>query len=246
MTNIPIKIQFLKTLSNLKPHRIIVVKGDSDATFRLYITDKSGMPFPIEDLSGETVTIQNTDGNIDVTGTTNITLNISQNLLNTINSALQSGDNISELTNDAGYITTFVETDPVFQASEASLFEDGDKAKLDTAIQPNDLGAVAFSNDYNDLDNKPTIPTVITNHSGLSLDDGTNPHGTTKDDVGLGNVDNTSDIDKPISTATQNVLDLKLDKVSTAGVERAYIINADGSQGTKATSDFKSYIIILI
>ena len=27
----------------------------------------------------------------------------------------------------------------------------------------------------------------------------------------------------------------KLDKVSTAGVERAYIINADGSQGTKAT-----------
>ena len=160
MTNIPIKIQFLKTLSNLKPHRIIVVKGDSDATFRLYITDKSGMPFPIEDLSGETVTIQNTDGNIDVTGTTNITLNISQNLLNTINSALQSGDNISELTNDAGYITTFVETDPVFQASEASLFEDGDKAKLDTAIQPNDLGAVATSNDYNDLDNLPYIPTA--------------------------------------------------------------------------------------
>ena len=30
----------------------------------------------------------------------------------------------------------------------------------------------------------------------------------------------------------------KLDKVSTAGVERAYIINADGSQGTKATSEF--------
>jgi hypothetical protein len=30
----------------------------------------------------------------------------------------------------------------------------------------------------------------------------------------------------------------KLDKVSTSGVERAYIINADGSQGTKATSEF--------
>lgn len=30
----------------------------------------------------------------------------------------------------------------------------------------------------------------------------------------------------------------KLDKISTAGVERAYIINADGSQGTKATSEF--------
>lgn len=39
-------------------------------------------------------------------------------------------------------------------------------------------------------------------------------------------------------TDLQNALDLKLDKVSTAGVERAYIINADGSQGTKATSEF--------
>ena len=28
-----------------------------------------------------------------------------------------------------------------------------------------------------------------------------NPHGTTKADVGLGNVDNTSDLNKPISTA---------------------------------------------
>ena len=36
-----------------------------------------------------------------------------------------------------------------------------------------------------------------------------NPHGTTKSDVGLGNVDNTSDLDKPISTVTQTALDLK-------------------------------------
>ena len=34
----------------------------------------------------------------------------------------------------------------------------------------------------------------------------------------------------------------KLDKVSTAGVERAYIINADGSQGTKATSELKDVL----
>ena len=31
-------------------------------------------------------------------------------------------------------------------------------------------------------------------------------------------------------------------KVSTSGVERAYIINADGSQGTKATSEFKDVL----
>lgn len=36
-----------------------------------------------------------------------------------------------------------------------------------------------------------------------------NPHGVTKAQVGLENVNNTSDIDKPISTATQNALNLK-------------------------------------
>lgn len=71
------------------------------------------------------------------------------------------------------------------------------------------LGAVAISNDYNDLDNLPVIPTPVSNHSQLVLDDGTNPHGTTQSDVGLSNVDNTSDLDKPISTATQNALDDK-------------------------------------
>jgi hypothetical protein len=35
------------------------------------------------------------------------------------------------------------------------------------------------------------------------------PSGITKSDVGLGNVDNTSDANKPISTATQTALDLK-------------------------------------
>ena len=38
-----------------------------------------------------------------------------------------------------------------------------------------------------------------------------NPHNTTKADIGLGNVDNTSDLNKPISTATQNALNTKAD-----------------------------------
>lgn len=37
----------------------------------------------------------------------------------------------------------------------------------------------------------------------------------TKDSVGLGNVDNTSDINKPVSTATQTALNLKADKSDT-------------------------------
>jgi len=40
---------------------------------------------------------------------------------------------------------------------------------------------------------------------------GTNPHNTTKVDIGLSNVDNTSDLNKPISNATQSALNLKVD-----------------------------------
>lgn len=42
-----------------------------------------------------------------------------------------------------------------------------------------------------------------------------NPHLVTKAQVGLGNCDNTSDMSKPISTATQTALDNKADKVDT-------------------------------
>lgn len=38
------------------------------------------------------------------------------------------------------------------------------------------------------------------------IENKSNPHEVTKSQVGLGNVDNTSDLDKPISTATQTVL----------------------------------------
>lgn len=49
-----------------------------------------------------------------------------------------------------------------------------------------------------------------------------NPHGVTKSQVGLGNVDNTSDANKPISTAAQTALDKKantadLSKVAISG-----------------------------
>lgn len=45
-----------------------------------------------------------------------------------------------------------------------------------------------------------------------------NPHSTTKADIGLGNVDNTSDLNKPISTAVQTALNSKVDAVSGKGL----------------------------
>lgn len=50
--------------------------------------------------------------------------------------------------------------------------------------------------------------------------------GITKTYIGLGNVDNTSDANKPVSTATQAALDGKLDKGTMSGA--AYIRNVGG------------------
>jgi hypothetical protein len=65
--------------------------------------------------------------------------------------------------------------------------------------------------------------------------DTANPHSVTKDQVGLGNVDNTSDIDKPISTATQTALDsiktgTKLigDTIATEDGTYEYAVNTMG------------------
>lgn len=53
----------------------------------------------------------------------------------------------------------------------------------------------------------------LVDRANLSIDshtdDKANPHGVTKAQVGLSNVDNTKDADKPVSTATQTALDLK-------------------------------------
>ena len=45
-----------------------------------------------------------------------------------------------------------------------------------------------------------------------------NPHGVTKAQVGLGNVDNTSDANKPVSTAVQTALNLKANNVQEAWI----------------------------
>lgn len=59
---------------------------------------------------------------------------------------------------------------------------------------------------------------ISTNGSNLinHLSNTSNPHNTTASQVGLGNVDNTSDASKPISNATQTALDLKSNKTEVA------------------------------
>lgn len=56
----------------------------------------------------------------------------------------------SELTNDSGFITSYTETDPVFNASAAKNITSSDITNWNNKS--------TFSGSYNDLTNKPTIP----------------------------------------------------------------------------------------
>lgn len=78
--------------------------------------------------------------------------------------------------------------------SQAGLMSSSDKTKLD--------GLKDQAGITSDIDAVQTnLETHINNKS--------NPHKVNKAQVGLGNVDNTSDANKPISTATQNALNSK-------------------------------------
>lgn len=76
---------------------------------------------------------------------------------------------------------------------------------------------------------------VAYNHSQLTSG---NPHHVTKSDVGLGNVDNTSDADKPISTAVQTALDTKMSGTYSGATPNLPTLNGSaGSQNTVSRGD---------
>lgn len=92
--------------------------------------------------------------------------------------------------------------------SQAGLMSSSDKTKLDGLKDQ-----AGITSDINAV--QTNLETHINNKS--------NPHEVTKDQVGLGNVDNTSDANKPISTATQNALNGKFS--ATEGNTLKQIVN---------------------
>ena len=82
-----------------------------------------------------------------------------------------------------------------------------------------DLKAVAFSGSYNDLTNKPTIPPAVAVKGNAETEYRTGNVNLTPANIGLGNVDNTSDLNKPISTATQTALDRKAPLTSNNSID---------------------------
>ena len=70
----------------------------------------------------------------------------------------------------------------------------------------------------------------------------TSPAGLVKGDVGLGNVDNTSDANKPVSTAQQTALNLKADLASPTFTGTVTVPDNSFALGTKTTGDYVATI----
>lgn len=86
-----------------------------------------------------------------------------------------------------------------------------------------------IQNNYKTLDTKiddeisraKNKETEINNDLTAHKNSTNNPHNVTKEQVGLGNVNNTSDLDKPISTAVQTALNLKANNSDLATVAKS-------------------------
>lgn len=102
-----------------------------------------------------------------------------------------------------------ISTNPVINGGDVTLnnYVLGESTEQ---VIPTDSVNIAFGKVQLQINsNKTAAEQALASH----IADQENPHVVTKAQVGLGNCDNTSDLDKPISTATQAALDAKQDNL---------------------------------
>lgn len=95
------------------------------------------------------------------------------------------------------------------------------KTDLEGKISAVDLKAQQAQSDAS------AVNTLLTGHT----DNKSNPHGVTKDQVGLGNVDNTSDMAKPVSSATEIELKKKQSKIPGNAEAAKYLLQPPTEDG---------------
>lgn len=92
--------------------------------------------------------------------------------------------------------------------SQQSIADKSQVIRQETQQHANTRGRVAdVIDDINETKANKTDIDEVDGDLSAHLGDFNNPHNVTKSQVGLGNADNTADIDKPISTAVQAELD---------------------------------------
>ena len=141
-----------------------------------------------------------------------------------------SGDNLKlDKPTTSGTITTHPNIVGVDDLGNSAKLKATDFGKV-KSVNGKDGDVILKTSDLENDSDYTTNATLTAHTSNKS-----NPHNVTKEQLGLGNVDNTSDLNKPISTATQTELNKKINKPTTNNTPD-YVLLADGSTAPK--SDF--------
>ena len=106
------------------------------------------------------------------------------------------------------WVYEFTLSGSTFTAEQWATINSGITSGLVDQISANETAITNINNSAPMLSG--ITSTKVSNYDS-HLENISNPHNVTAEQIGLGNVDNTADLDKPISTATQNALDLKAD-----------------------------------
>ena len=211
----------------------LTAAGEANVATNLSIAGDTGTD--TVDLLTDTVTVAGGTGIDSIVTNNTVTINIdstittnsgSQTLTNkTITSpVINSPTGITK--SDVGLSNVDNTTDankPVSTATQAALDLKANSSDItelaQDAVNTAIVAGIGLDKTYDDVSNTITIDidsTVTTLTGTQTLTNKTltapvinNPTGITKSDVGLSNVDNTSDANKPVSTATQSALDLK-------------------------------------
>ncbi len=111
---------------------------------------------------------------------------------------------------------------PIYQGDTAS-WQEGDVLILTSEKKTyiHNGGSAGTAADFTLLETPTDVVTSVAGKTGVVT--------LVKGDVGLGNVDNTSDVNKPVSTAQQTALNAKANKVTiTAATKTKITYNAEG------------------
>ena len=158
----------------------------------------------------ETTGLAKIGGNLEVMG--NLTVQGTQTILNT--TTLDVEDNIVKLNKNvtgAPSANAGLEIERGNQTNSKIYWDESvDLWKIDSG---GTVKIIAFDEELDTLRTNVnasigTTNTNLTNHKN----DTSNPHSVTKAQVGLGNCDNTSDANKPVSTAQATAIGLKVDQ----------------------------------
>ncbi len=142
-----------------------------------------------------------------------------------------------EIENKKGWLPEYrVNEDPLTQAQieaiNSGITEELVSSEHAPSIIANNKNIVALTLAHN------TLKDNFEQH----LEDFENPHKVTKAQLGLENVDNTSDINKPISTATQEALNLKANRIAAGIAGNILVVDTNRSDYADSNKAFKTTV----